>query len=215
MTGLLGSPPVLALVILLAGLLVAEARQSRAGIWLTKPLAAGAYLWLAVSAGALHTGYGQAVFVALVLCWWGDVLLIPRERPGVFRAGVLAFLAGHVAYAAAFVVRGIDPVFLACALAVMAGPAWLVHRWLAGRVPDSLRGAVRAYILVISAMFALAVATHGRAEAWPIVAGAALFWLSDLCVARDRFVQRGFANRLVGLPLYFAAQVHLGLSVAT
>ena len=142
------------------------------------------------------------------------MLLIPRERPGVFRAGVLAFLGGHVAFAGAFLVRGVDPVALGGALAGMAVPAVFVHRWLAGRVPDGLRGAVRAYIIVISVMFALAVATHGHAEAWPIVAGAGLFWLSDLCVARDRFVQRGFVNRLVGLPLYFAAQAHLALSVA-
>lgn len=214
MPQLLHAPPMLLLLVMLSALLVAEARQSRVGIWLTKPLAAGAYIWLAISAGAGDSAYGVAVLVALVLCWWGDVLLIPRDRPAVFRAGVLAFLAGHVGYAVAFLIRGVDVLPLVAALAGMAVPAFVVYRWLAGRVPGELKGAVTAYIVVISAMFSLAVATHAHYAAWLIVAGAGLFWLSDLCVARDRFVQRGFVNRLVGLPLYFAAQVCLALSAA-
>jgi len=34
-----------------------------------------------------------------------------------------------------------------------------------------------------------------------------LFFASDLCVARQRFVSPGFENKLVGLPLYFIAQL--------
>ena len=43
--------------------------------------------------------------------------------------------------------------------------------------------------------------------------GAIGFYLSDLSVARDRFVVSAFVNRLWGLPLYYAAQVALGWSV--
>ena len=39
------------------------------------------------------------------------------------------------------------------------------------------------------------------------VAGAALFLVSDLAVARDQFVQRAFVNRLWGLPAYYAGQL--------
>ena len=42
--------------------------------------------------------------------------------------------------------------------------------------------------------------------------GAVLFYLSDIMVARDRFVAPGFANRLVGLPLYFGGQLLLAWS---
>jgi hypothetical protein len=38
--------------------------------------------------------------------------------------------------------------------------------------------------------------------------------LSDLSVARDRFVAPGFVNRAWGLPTYFAAQLLLAASVA-
>jgi len=206
-----GLLPLLALAV--AGLLIAESRQSERGLWLTKPLAAALYLVIAIEAGAWDSNYGRAVLVALFLSWWGDVLLIPRDRPAVFRAGILAFLAGHLAFAVAFVIRGVSPGALVIALGLMAIPAVVVHQWLADRVPADLKGAVLAYIAVISVMFALAVATHARAPALLIVAGAGLFWISDLFVARDRFVKRGFENRFIGLPLYFVAQMLLSLSV--
>ncbi len=198
---------------LVAALLVAEARRSPAGLWVTKPLAAAVYIAIALAAGATGSAYGWAILAALVLSWWGDVLLIPKDRPGVFRAGILAFLAGHVAFAVAFLIRGVSPGALVIALGLMAIPAVTVHHWLADKVPSELKPAVVAYIGVISVMFALAVATHAREPSLLIVAGAALFWLSDIFVARDRFVQPGFVNRLIGLPLYFIAQVLLALSV--
>ncbi len=198
---------------LVAALLVAEARRSPAGLWVTKPLAAAVYIAIALAAGATGSAYGWAILAALVLSWWGDVLLIPKDRPGVFRAGILAFLAGHLAFAVAFLIRGVSPGALVIALGLMAIPAVTVHHWLADKVPAELKPAVVAYIGVISVMFALAVATHAREPSLLIVAGAALFWLSDIFVARDRFVQPGFVNRLIGLPLYFTAQVLLALSV--
>jgi hypothetical protein len=44
--------------------------------------------------------------------------------------------------------------------------------------------------------------------------GAVAFTASDISVARDRFMQHGFANRAWGLPLYYLAQVMLALSAA-
>ena len=42
--------------------------------------------------------------------------------------------------------------------------------------------------------------------------GATAFYLSDLAVARERFVTRSFADKLWGLPLYYVAQVLIALS---
>jgi uncharacterized membrane protein YhhN len=72
-----------------------------------------------------------------------------------------------------------------------------------------MKGPVIAYCVVISAMLWLAVGV-GRIE---VTLGAVLFYLSDLAVARDRFVAPAFVNRLVGLPLYYGAQVLLALAV--
>jgi hypothetical protein len=40
------------------------------------------------------------------------------------------------------------------------------------------------------------------------------FYLSDLSVARDRFVVTEFNNKLWGWPLYFGAQLVLAATVA-
>ena len=51
---------------------------------------------------------------------------------------------------------------------------------------------------------------HGGAGRWGLLLAAVVFFLSDLCVARDRFVSPGWENRAVGLPLYFGAQLLYG-----
>ena len=42
-----------------AGLLAAEYRGSRRGLWLAKPVASLAFIWAGVGAGALDSTYGQ------------------------------------------------------------------------------------------------------------------------------------------------------------
>ncbi len=88
-----------------AALLVAERRESQVGKWLTKPVASAAFIAVAVISGALDSDYGRLILLGLGLCLLGDVLLIPEGRLAVFRAGVFAFLAGHVAFAAAFLTQ--------------------------------------------------------------------------------------------------------------
>jgi uncharacterized membrane protein YhhN len=71
---------------------------------------------------------------------------------------------------------------------------------------------VLAYMTVISSMVALAlgtVAAHG--DPW-IAVGAIAFYLSDLAVAREKFVSPGWLNRLWGLPLYYGAQMVLSFA---
>jgi hypothetical protein len=51
-------------------------------------------------------------------------------------------------------------------------------------------------------------------SAWKaaVMTAAVAFYLSDVSVARDRFVAPGFGNRIWGLPLYYGAQVLFALS---
>lgn len=196
-----------------AGLLLAEARGSRGSVWLAKPLASAGFVGLALAGGAAGTSYGRAVLVALGLSLAGDVLLIP-QRPAVFRAGILAFLLGHLAFAGAFVVRGLQPLATLGTAAASVVPATLLLRWLAPRLPREFRLPVFAYVGVISLMLAAAAGSVAAAGDPRILAAALGFYLSDLSVARDRFVAPGFANRLWGLPLYYAAQVLFALSAS-
>lgn len=190
-------------------LLVAEARGSRVGVWIAKPLASTGFVATALAAGALGSPYGRAVLGALVLSWLGDLLLIPRGRPRVFLAGVLSFLLAHLAFAGAFLLRATSLYAALVALALTAGLGGLVTRWLRPRLPATLRGPVRAYVLAISLMLSCAAATLGGAAGGTILLGAALFYVSDLAVARDRFVRHSVWNRAWGLPLYFGGQLIL------
>jgi uncharacterized membrane protein YhhN len=192
-------------------LLAADRRGSRAGVWISKPLASSGFVAAALAAGALEGRYGQAVLCALVLCWIGDLLLIPDDERSL-RAGVLSFLAGHLAFLAAFALRGLEPRAALAALAMVSVPALVALRWLWPHVPGPLRPAVVAYVAVISSMVAGACGTYGVAPDRRILAGALAFFVSDLSVARDRFVAPSFANRAWGLPLYYAAELSFAAS---
>lgn len=201
-----------ALAAAVALLLAAEYRESSLGVWLAKPLASAVFVAAAVAHGALDSGYGRLVLAALLLSWLGDVLLIPAKRPALLQAGIAAFALAHVAYVLAFFRRGFDP-GRAALCALPAAGAWAgAAIWLRPHLPAAMRAPVHAYTGILSAML---VAAAGASAADPrIFAGGALFYLSDLTVARDRFVAPGFANGAVGLPLYYAAQLVLALTVS-
>ncbi|MFO0549051.1 MAG: lysoplasmalogenase [Polyangiaceae bacterium] len=176
--------------------------------WVLKPLAAATFVMAATSGAPWSGGARFVLWVGLVLAAVGDVLLIPKSKRA-FLGGLVAFLLGHVAYAAAFAVMGVAVGVTIGVFAVAAAAAVFVLRWLAPHVEGPMRGPVRAYIAVITAMVALAAGAAAASGDLRILVGAVMFYLSDLSVARDRFVRRGFVNRLWGLPLYFFAQLVL------
>ena len=206
--------PVVVCAVALAGLVVAEYRDWRGGMWLAKPLASAAFIWLGLAVGALDSGYGRLVLLALVLCLLGDILLIPRDRPKVFRAGVFAFLLGHVAYSAAFLSRPLAPGGLLASAIILGVVIAAVLRWLGKSLPADMVAAVRTYMLVIGVMAALACGVTAAGGPWAVAVGALAFTASDISVARDRFVRHQFVNRAWGLPLYYAAQLLLATTPA-
>jgi uncharacterized membrane protein YhhN len=179
------------------------------------------FLLLAWRMGALDPGhgYGHWIFTGLVLSFFGDVFLLASERPALFLAGLGSFLAGHVAYAAAFVVHGVEPLPSALAALALVPIALAVWRWLRPHLPREMVAAVLAYVVVICTMEALATGATFAAGLDPrgggplMAAGATLFWISDLAVARRQFVDPSPASAVWGLPLYYAGQVLLALSV--
>lgn len=198
-----------------AAMLVTTRVGPRRAEWALKPLAASSFVAAAIAWGALDSRFGTALLVGLGCSWWGDVLLISRSKR-LFLAGLVAFLLGHVAYAVAFALRGVDPTVTGIALVGAAVAVVPVARWLLPHVEPPMKLPVLAYMTVISAMVALAIGTvaaHGAGGAPWIVVGAVGFYLSDLSVARDRFVAPGWDNKLWGWPLYFGAQCVLAWCV--
>lgn len=191
-----------ALVVAVAGLVWAEAREDPArSVW--KIAASATFLLIAIEGYESFT-WSPWIMAGLVLSAIGDVALISPTR-GLFLVGLTAFLMAHLAYAGGFLLAGPDWLasgLIALGLAVLF---WIVARWLLPHTGD-LRGPVVAYMVVISLMVALAagVAIEGAPAA--TLPAAALFYISDLAVARDRFVAPGVDNRVWGLPVYYLAQ---------
>lgn len=192
----------------LAALLVADARGRTTLSGAFKVLASTGFLLAAVGFGAAENPYGRALLVAFGLSFLGDVLLVATTRRALL-AGLGAFLLAHVAFGTAFVLYGLRPIWTLVAFAVLTVPRWYVLRWLDPHLEGPMRPAVQIYVSIISVMVALAVgASAAGGSAW-VAAGALCLYLSDLAVARRRFVKPGFSSRLWGLPLYYAAQLLL------
>ena len=206
--------PIAVCSVAVAGLLLAEWRDSERGIWLAKPVASLSFIWMAVASGATQSSYGWLILVALVLCLAGDLLLIPRNRAAVFRAGVLAFLLGHLAYAAGFMTQPLAWPGLAIGAALLTLVVLVVLRWLGPSLPADMVWPVRAYLVVIALMSVLACGFTAAGGPPEVAIGALAFTASDVSVARDRFLRHEFLNRAWGLPLYYAAQMLLASTPA-
>ena len=178
-----------------------------------KLAAASAYIAAAGSAGAAGSPYGQVLLLGMAFCWLGDLLLVSNSSRSLFLLGLASFLTGHLAYIGAFATRGVFyPAALAAGL-VMAVFAWRIWRWLRPHLDNGMHRPVRMYVIAISLMMAMAVGAYAGGGKWQIPLGALLFLLSDLAVARDRFIAPGFINRAWGLPAYFCGQMLLAASV--
>jgi uncharacterized membrane protein YhhN len=195
-----------------AALLVAQWQEHRLAARISKPIASAGFLLAALGADALDSSYGRVMMVGLIACAAGDVLLMFTSTR-VFLAGIGAFALGHMGFAAAFYLRGVTPWASVVALVLLVPFGRGVRWWLEPYVEGTMKKAVAAYIVIISSMVALAIGTHVREPSTLVLVGALSFFLSDLAVARERFVAPGFVNRLWGLPLYYGAQLLLAASI--
>jgi uncharacterized membrane protein YhhN len=202
---------------LLLGLLFFEKKGSTGGLLLTKPFLSALFIATALSGPHADPAYFNLILAGLILCMAGDIFLIFFSSKKLFLAGLVSFLAGHILYTFAFFSlagpgRG-RWIVIASVLAVSLG----TFLWLRPHLGKML-APVFAYVAIITAMVIGAAALAdtetvrfpGRALAF---SGALLFYVSDIFVARQRFVTHNFLNRAVGLPLYFAGQFMIAFSI--
>ena len=164
-------------------------------------------------------GFATWMMIGLVLGAIGDAALLAHSSTG-FLVGLGAFLLGHLAYVVGFTrcLNGVVISSATLALAIIPVLAGVVAlRWLWRHLGD-MRIPVIAYIAVITAMMIAAIAvlhdsTRERAICYLVGSGAMMFFISDLAVARDRFVAPGWRNRAWGLPAYYTGQLLLAWSV--
>ena len=175
-----------------------------------KLIASAAFVAIGVLRWHPGDAAGAWIVVGLVLCAVGDGLLLLEKG---LDAGIVVLLLGHVAYVLDFAQVVSVRQWNLWVLVVVTGLALAAGFWLwpyLGR----RRPAVAAYIAVISIMVWGAVSC-ALTPYLPLATavGAVAFYLSDLAVARNRFVRRALVNRLVGQPLYYLGQVLIALSV--
>lgn len=207
-------PPAALSCVAVLALVLCDFREIRAGRYIFKPLAAAAFVWLAVALHATSTPYGSWLLAALLLCMVGDLLLMPDDERS-FLAGLAAFLCGHLLFAMAFLQLPPHPVGLALSSLPALGLLVFVWRWLLPHVNKEMKLPVMLYILVITAMLLCAGLTAGQPAALLIIGGAWGFACSDLAVARRQFIRPSSRfNGVWGTPLYFLSQMLLACSVA-
>ena len=177
----------------------------------SKAAASASFVALGLLRWAGDGSVGGWIVAGLLLCAAGDLLLLGSGRS--FDLGLLSFLLGHCAYIGAFATALPPSAWWRVAVVPLVLAAAGALRWLWPHL-GRRRLPVVAYIVAISVMVWGAVAVV-RAGAFPATAaaGAFLFYVSDLAVARHRFVKPEFLNRGIGLPLYFAGQVLIALSI--
>jgi uncharacterized membrane protein YhhN len=197
-------------------LVFAEWRRDARLRMIAKSIASFAFVAVAVL-GMRDSAYARWIVAGLVLGTVGDLALLGRSN-GSFLVGLGAFLLGHLSYVVACgeVRSPLDWLTDAHAFSLIPiAVALTALQWLWPRL-GSMRIPVIGYMLAIVAMMIGAIAV-ARASTLPtrtcLVAGAALFFASDLAVARDKFVEQSFTNRAWGLPAYYAGQLLIAWSV--
>ena len=207
---------ILLATLLLAGLLYFEKEEKLRGLLPTKTALSCLFIVAALVQPHPHPDFYVLILLGLVFCLGGDVFLaLPQKN--MFTLGLFSFLAGHIFYILAFFYGSQTGLWTwlgsTLVLLISAGVTkWLWPHLSAMRIP------VLVYVVVISVMVAGAWTVLGDPLLRPagritVFAEAACFYLSDIFVARDRFVRKDFINRLIGLPVYYAGQFLLAFSV--
>ena len=186
--------------------LASERINNQVGRWGGKMAASTVFVLFAVYLDALESVHGQALMVALLCSWVGDLLLLPGKSRW-FLYGLVSFLLAHIAFALCFIQRGIDTGQLLLPGAGVGLLVLVISYWLLPHVEKEMKLPVIGYMAVIVVMVILAFATHHHLPNAAIPVAACLFLVSDLFVARDRFVKKEAWNRIIGTPLYFGAQM--------
>ena len=195
-------------------LLIAELRQDRRAQYFFKPLAAFGFVILALQFGALESTYGIIVLLGLIACAVGDVFLLSRKSENLFKAGMAAFALGHIFYMTALGLQfeGLEiDGYVVTGLTLVSATGFFL--WLKPHLDKDMIGLTLIYTVIISLMVIASVARFNYFLKYAAPLGAILFAISDMFVAKDRFVNPNPKNALAITPLYFGAQALFAFSV--
>jgi uncharacterized membrane protein YhhN len=207
---------VLTAIILLAVLLHCENSRNINGRLAAKTLLSSLFILAVLVQPHPIIHYYHFLLSGLLLCLVGDVCLA-FEQEKMFLWGLISFLLGHVSYTFGFFhVAHPGPWTWGGSIIVLC-ISIRIYFWLKPHL-GTMKTPVLFYCIVITGMLsgAWSVLDNSRlmlSGRLMIFIGGLLFYVSDVFVARDRFLKKDFFNRLVGLPLYYTGQFILAFSV--
>ncbi len=198
-------------------LIGAEFKGNQTQRFILKPLSTTLLVVIILIAMVFDPGnlpFKTAILVGMLFCFGGDIALMFDSKKA-FMAGLVLFLIGHVIYTAAlvsfngFFFSGIP----ATAAVILIGLP--IYGYLHSGLGD-MKVPVIAYMIVISFMLNSAILTFkseyfNSTQAWLLAVGAALFYLSDIMLAINKF-KRPFKLNRIGLLFYYAGQLGIALS---
>jgi uncharacterized membrane protein YhhN len=161
--------------------------------------------------------YSIGVTLGLVFSLGGDVALMFQEERRAFIIGLGLFLVAHIIYTVVFLSLGRFSAWDILSAVILAAVAVGFYRLMAPKL-GSMKGPVIAYMVVISAMVSRAFSTlmspvFSEGQAWMVVAGALLFYFSDVVLAANRF-WRPWKYHRASLSLYYSGQLLLALAAS-
>ncbi|MCI0476743.1 MAG: lysoplasmalogenase [Anaerolineales bacterium] len=212
----------LVLIPVLAGLVFflvrAEFHKKQRAIYFLKPLSTLTVIAVACLSflePMQNLTYAVGVIVGLLFCFGGDIALMFQEKRKAFMLGLILFLLGHIAYAIVFGLLGRFSAWDILSTIVLLITGIGFYRVIKSNL-GALRVPVIVYIVVISVMVSRALSTFAspvftNAQAWLIVSGAILFYISDLILAAARFWKPWRYHR-ISLAFYYSGQLLIALA---
>lgn len=140
-----------------------------------------------------------------------------QDNPKAFRIGLVLFLLAHIAYTVVFIILGQFTAWDILSGVTLFAAALGLYRLFQPNL-GSMKIPVILYIVVISLMVNRAIALFASpdfscTQAWMIVAGAVLFYISDVILAANRF-WRPWKYQRISLGFYYAGQMLIALAAS-
>ena len=203
----------IAYILIVSGLVVSEYYNFKIGEYIFKPVAALSFVFISFKLGALESGYGRLILFSLALCAVGDILLLNRKLKISFFCGMIVFAIAHLLFSLSFIKSStFDFASLVTFLPLIMILGCINFMYLLPRVPHKFKPFILLYGLAIFMMITSAYTFMYEQKL--ILIAAIFFVLSDIFVAKDRFIKRSTKNALLITPLYFAAQGLFAFSVS-
>ena len=194
-------------------LLYAEKHDNKLGKWVFKITASSAFVLIALTLADVSSPYSNWMLIGFLFSFFGDVFLIKSNESIFFKSGIASFAFAHIAFIIAFI--SVGTIGISFLVSTIAAIVLMIYSyvWLKPNLIADFRAFVSIYIFIIGSMCALSgYAWEGNYRNGVLV-GSFLFAVSDLFVARERFIKSEFKNKLIGLPTYYLALLFLALSL--